>query len=164
MSGAVTVREYAESDIPAMRDIWNEVVRDGIAFPQTEELSLEEARAMLAAQSRCAVALNASGEVIGMYILHPNNVGRCSHIANASYAVASGFRGIGAGDALVRDSLEAAKKLGFKLMQFNAVVKSNHRARGIYERLGFNKLGMIPKGFRMKDGHFEDIVLYYAEL
>lgn len=28
------IREYTEKDIPAMVRIWNEVVEDGIAFPQ----------------------------------------------------------------------------------------------------------------------------------
>ena len=34
----------------------------------------------------------------------------------------------------------------------------------LYERLGFTQLGVIPKGFRMKDGHYEDICPYYHEL
>lgn len=33
------------------------------------------------------------GKIYGLYILHPNNVGRCSHICNASYAVSSDARG-----------------------------------------------------------------------
>jgi len=49
-------------------------------------------------------------------------------------------------------------------MQFNAVVASNIHARHLYERLGFIPLGIIPKGFRMKDGHYEDICPYYYEL
>ena len=49
-------------------------------------------------------------------------------------------------------------------MQFNAVVESNAAARRLYERLGFIQLGTIPGGFRMKDGHFENICPYYFEL
>ena len=99
-----------------------------------------------------------------MYILHPNNVGRCGHIANASYAVASASRGRHIGGALVEDSLAQARSLGFRLMQFNAVVDANTHARRLYERLGFRPLGRIPGGFLMKDGHYEDIWLYYIEL
>ena len=47
------------------------------------------------------------------------------------------------------------------ILQFNAVVVSNTPARNLYQQLGFVQLGVIPGGFRMKDGHFEDIVLYY---
>ena len=57
-----------------------------------------------------------------------------------------------------------ARQLGFRLMQFNAVVRSNVHARHLYERLGFVPLGTIPGGFRMKDGHYENICLYYHTL
>ena len=65
------------------------------------------------------------GKVVGLYILHPNNVGRCGHIANASYGVSRDCRGRGVGRALVEDSLAACGALGFRLLQFNAVVASN---------------------------------------
>ena len=51
--------------------------------------------------------------------------------------------------------------ISFGILQFNAVVASNTPARNLYQQLGFVQLGVIPGGFRMKDGHFEDIVLYY---
>ena len=64
----------------------------------------------------------------------------------------------------VLDCLEQGKKYGFRVMQFNAVVATNLSARHLYERLGFVQLGTIPGGFRMKDGHYEDICPYYHEL
>ena len=99
-----------------------------------------------------------------MYILHPNNVGRCGHIANASYAIDSECRGKHIGEKLVSDCLAQAKKAGFRLMQFNAVVENNIHARHLYERLGFVQAGTIPKGFLMKDGTYQNICLYYYEL
>ena len=65
---------------------------------------------------------------------------------------------------LVLDCLKEGKKHGFGVLQFNAVVATNLHARHLYERLGFIQLGTIPKGFRMKDGHYEDICPYYHEL
>ena len=35
----VKIRKYRETDIPAMLYIWNEVVEEGIAFPQEEVLT-----------------------------------------------------------------------------------------------------------------------------
>lgn len=158
-------RPYRTEDVPAMANIWNEVVRDGIAFPQEEELSTEEAAEFFAAQSHCGVVEDAeTGNLLGMYILHPNNVGRCGHICNASYAVASGARGRGTGRALVTDCIEQAKQLGFGVLQFNAVVATNKAARHLYESLGFVQLGTIPSGFRMPDGTYEDICPYYLSL
>ena len=160
---SITVRGYTDADLPALREIWNQVVDDGVAFPQEDDLTDDTARDFFAQQSFTAVA-ERNGEVVGLYILHPNNVGRCGHIANASYAVDRALRGRHVGELLVRDCLQKAKELGFAIMQFNAVVASNHTARHLYERLGFVPLGVIPGGFRMKDGHYEDICPYYRVL
>ena len=142
------IRKYNESDVPAMVCIWNEVVEEGVAFPQEEFLDEESGRAFFAAQSCCGVAV-ADGRVVGLYILHPNNIGRCGHIANASYAVDSVCRGEHVGEKLVSDCLVQAAKLHFRLLQFNAVVENNIHARHLYERLGFTQVGIIPGGFRI---------------
>ncbi len=159
----IVVREYSADDIPAMKDIWNEVVDEGVAFPQEDELTDVSAREFFAQQTYCGVAADESGKVYGMYILHPNNVGRCGHIANASYAVSSESRGLHIGEKLVRDCIAQAKAHGFGILQFNAVVATNIHARHLYERIGFKQLGTIPGGFRMDDGHYEDICPYYIE-
>lgn len=161
---AVSVRRYQPEDIRFLIAIWNEVVMEGMAFPQEEPLTMESGKTFFAAQSWCGVAVTERGEVVGLYILHPNNIGRCGHICNASYAVASQCRGRSIGEKLVLDCIEQAKALGFQILQFNAVVKTNTRARCLYERLGFQQLGTIPKGFRLKDGSYEDICPYYIML
>ncbi|MBR1403906.1 MAG: GNAT family N-acetyltransferase [Treponema sp.] len=160
----IIVRKYEEADVPAMIEIWNEVVREGIAFPQEDELTAQTGSAFFASQTYSAVAENENGTVVGLYILHPNNVGRCAHIANASYAVSSHYRGQHIGEKLVSDCIARTSLCGFRILQFNAVVESNTHARHLYERLGFTQLGTIPHGFRMKDGHFENICPYYKEI
>ena len=159
----IEIRGYEQQDIKAMADVWNEVVVDGIAFPQEETLDEEAAAVFFAEQTYCGVAVE-DGRVIGLYILHPNNVGRCGHIANASYAVGSAARGKGIGRMLVQDSMEKGHENGFRILQFNAVVATNATARHLYEDLGFVQLGTIPGGFRMPDGSYADICHYYHEL
>lgn len=157
------VRPYTEKDLPEMIRIWNEIVEEGIAFPQEERLDETAGAAFFAGQTLSAVA-EEDGRVYGLYILHPNNVGRCGHICNASYAVSADSRGRHIGEALVKDCLEQARAHGFRILQFNAVVESNLHARHLYERLGFTQLGTIPGGFRMKDGRYENICPYYHEV
>ena len=159
----ITVEKYSQADLLEMIKIWNEVVVDGIAFPQEKLLDEASGREFFASQTYCAIA-KYNGKVAGLYILHPNNVGRCGHICNASYAVSKESRGLHIGEKLVIDCLEQAKKHGFGVLQFNAVVESNIHARHLYERRGFIQLGTIPKGFRMKDGSYENICPYYHEL
>jgi len=158
------IRKYEEKDLQQMIDIWNEVVEDGIAFPQEDLLDSVSGKEFFELQSYTGVAEDDDGQIVGLYILHPNNVGRCGHICNASYAVNSKCRGLHIGEKLVSDCLLKAKDIGFRVLQFNAVVESNIHARHLYERLGFVQLGTIPGGFRRKDGHYENICPYYHEL
>ena len=159
------IEAYSEKFINDAIAIWNDIVEDGIAFPQKETLDPQTGDAFFKSQSFTGIAIDTdSGEVVGLYILHPNNVGRCGHISNASYAVKKNKRGQHIGEFLVKDCLAKAKEIGFKILQFNAVVESNTHARHLYERLGFVQIGTIPNGFLMKDGHYENICPYYHEL
>lgn len=161
----IIIRAYQNTDLPAMNQIWNEVVEDGVAFPQEGFSECGNRQSIFAEQTYTAVAEDTdTGNVLGLYILHPNNIGRCGHICNASYAVSSQARRLHIGEKLVSDCLIQGKLHGFRILQFNAVVASNIHARHLYERLGFIQLGVIPGGFRMKDGHYEDICPYYHEL
>lgn len=162
----ISVRKYRNSDLEQMIGIWNEVVREGVAFPQEECLTIQSGKDFFASQTYCAVAENNEeyGKIVGLYILYPNNVGRCGHICNASYAVLSGLCGMHIGERLVRDCIEQGSTHGFRVLQFNAVVESNVHARHLYERLGFKQLGTIPSGFRMNDGSYVNICPYFIEL
>ncbi len=155
---AIKVVEYDSAHVQAAIKIWNEIVREGIAFPQEDELDEISGDEFFKAQSFTGVAVDDDGEILALYILHPNNVGRCAHISNASYAVRSDVRGRHIGEIIVKDCIARAKELGFRILQFNAVVATNIHARHLYQRLGFIELGTIPGGFRMPDGSFADIV------
>ena len=161
----IRIREYTKEDVEEAVKIWNQVVEDGVAFPQEENLTKESGDAFFREQTYTGVAENEeTGEIVGLYILHPNNVGRCGHICNASYAVRKDIRGAHIGEKLVLDCIKMAKEKGFRVLQFNAVVASNVHALHLYERIGFTKLGVIPGGFRMPDGHYEDIIPHYYVL
>lgn len=129
------------------------------------DLDNSDRRSFFQEQTYTGIAFDKdSGEIVGLYILHPNNVGRCGHICNASYAVRKEQRGQHIGEKLVLDCLDKAKAYGFGILQFNAVVATNISALHLYEKLGFQKLGIIPKGFRMPDGRYEDIIPHYIVL
>ena len=161
----IIVEAYTKKNIRPAIEIWNEIVREGVAFPQEDELDEISGDEFFSAQSFTGLAKDTeTDEILALYILHPNNVGRCSHICNASYAVKSNLRGRHIGEFIVKHCIEKARELGFKILQFNAVVAQNIHARNLYRRLGFIELGIIPGGFRMPDGTFADIVPQYISL
>ena len=161
----IAIRQFQREDIIEANAIWNQVVEDGVAFPQMEPLDEESGIAFFEEQSFTGIAYDeGTGEIVGLYILHPNNVGRCGHICNASYAVKKNLRGQHIGEKLVTHCLSQGKQLGFRILQFNAVVKTNHSALVLYAKLGFVQMGTIPGGFLTKDGVYEDIIPHYHVL
>lgn len=161
----IVISPYRLEDTAQAIAIWNEIVERGVAFPQMDTLDEERGAAFFGAQSFTGVARDqADGTVVGLYILHPNNVGRCGHLCNASYAVRADRRGEKIGEKLVLHCMAQAKSLGFRVLQFNAVVKSNTAALHLYKKLGFQQLGIIPGGFLMKDGTYEDIIPHFITL
>ncbi len=160
---SIIVKAYDKQDIESAILVWNDIVEDGIAFPQLELLDEETGHEFFSEQSFTGLAFK-DDELVGLYILHPNNIGRCAHLSNSSYAVKKNLRGFGIGEKLVSHSMEKAKELGFKVLQFNAVVRTNEAALKLYKKLGFVQLGTIPKGFLLKNGKYEDIIPHYVEL
>ena len=117
------IRKYMEKDISAMVYIWNKVVEDGEAFPQEDFLNDKTGADFFAAQTYCGVA-DDNGKIVGLYILHPNNIGRCGHIANASYAVATDYRGEHIGEPAQRIGIEETE-----LLLLLTVIKSCNQRR-----------------------------------
>lgn len=153
------IRKWEERDLPDLMTIWNNVVAAGRFFPDKELLDLDGMRHMAEHQAFMGVA-EEDGRVLGLYILHPNGIGRCAHVANCGYMVAEGARGRGIGRQLVCHSLEKAGELGFTGVQFNAVVASNTGAIALYENLGFRRLGTVPGGY-LTDAGPEDMHIYF---
>ena len=65
----IAIREYQEKDLPAMIRIWNEVVEDGIAFPQEDFLNETTGAEFFASQTYNGVGEDTeTGRVLGLYI------------------------------------------------------------------------------------------------
>ncbi len=134
------------------------LVEDEEGFPHAAPLSFEEFYDYWMAHTTAVVAARREGRLVGAYYLKPNFVGRAAHIANAGYFVVREERGNGIGRLLVLDSIARAPGLGFDALQFNLVFSSNP-ARRLYEELGFEVIGRIP---RAVGG--EDALIYWREL
>lgn len=158
---AWTLRPFEERDRAALERLADETVRDGTVFP------FEDRRGVLdywLCDGGCVMIGELGGRVVGTYVLKPNHPDRCSHVANAGYMVAEAARGRGLGAALCQHSLEHARALGYLAMQFNLVVKTNHSAVRLWERLGFAHVGEVPGAFRHPSLGLVPVCIMHREL
>lgn len=102
--------------------------------------------------------------VLGSYYLKPNAAGPSSHICNCGYMVMPESRGKGIARKLCLHSQERAVKLGYKAMQFNAVVSTNLVAVNLWKKLGFEIVGTVPNSYRHKKLGFVDTFVMFKWL
>lgn len=154
----VTIGPVRPGDVDELFGAFARVVEDREGFPQAPPLSRPDFESYWLDHTSAVLVARRLGELAGAYYLKPNFVGRAAHIANAGYFVVARFRRSGLGRRMVLHSLEEARRLGFDALQFNLVFESNP-ARRLYEDLGFQVVGRVP---RAVEG--EDALVYWREV
>ncbi|NJN42052.1 MAG: GNAT family N-acetyltransferase [Flammeovirgaceae bacterium] len=145
----ITIREYRSNDLTELTRLFNETVAEGNSLLDEKAVTADQLSARIEHQEAATCVALIGDTLCGAYLVKQNLKGRGSHVANATYIVNRNYRGRGIGYALGKHSIERAKVLGFKAMQFNSVVSSNTTAIRLWERLGFKRLATIPDGFRL---------------
>ena len=135
----IEIRQYEQRDAAQAAEIWNEVVEDGKAFPQMEKLDEVTGHAFFTEQTYTGVAYDAAtGELVGLYILHPNNVGRCGHICNASYAVKKSVRGQHIGEKLVTHCTDTGQNVRIPRAAVQRSRQEQHGGAGAVQKAGIH--------------------------
>lgn len=85
------------------------------------------------------------------------------HRAEFGISIIKEFWGIGIGSALTRECIECAKKAGFLQLELE-VVSENKNAIKLYQKYGFVEFGRNPRGFKTREGKWQELVLMRLEL
>jgi ribosomal protein S18 acetylase RimI-like enzyme len=105
-----------------------------------------------------------NGEIVGTFFLKANQPGLGAHVGNAGYMVAPFAKGKRVGRAMADYSLEESRRLGFKSIQFNFVVKSNAVAVRLWQDVGFEIIGEIPEAFDHAENGLTNAYIMYRKL
>ena len=157
---AIEIRPAQPADAEAVWAILEAVVRAGDTFMNDPESGRDDVLGTWEGPATHNYVAELDGEILGAYLLRPTQPGLGSHIANASFAVAPSGRGHGVGRAMGEHALAEAKRLGFRAMQFNAVVSTNEPAISLWRSLGFEEVGRIPEAFRQGEGYADTLVMH----
>ena len=164
MNDGLVIRRAADSDFDGIWEIFHAVVEKGDTYAFDPGTTKEQARGSWMAPGLSTYVALLDGEVVGTYILKPNQPGLGSHVANAGYMVHPGRAGRGIGRALCEHSLDEARRAGFLAMQFNAVVSTNEPAVALWRKMGFTVIGTVPKAFRHRELGLVDLLVMHRFL
>ena len=157
----MTIRPAEARDRDGIWAIFHEVVAAGETYPFAPDTPRDEAMRVWLDVPKATYVAEVDARMVGTYYLKDNQPGLGSHVCNAGYMVDAASRGAGVGQAMCEHSLDAARQLGYLAMQYNLVATSNARAVELWQRMGFEVVGTLPKAFRhARLGLVDALVMY----
>jgi ribosomal protein S18 acetylase RimI-like enzyme len=157
------IRPAEETDATAIWTVLEPIIRAGETFALPRDLSEPDALAYWRAPGHEVFVAEEDGSVVGTYFLQANQRGGGAHVANCGYATAPRATGRGVARAMCAHSLEHARARGFRAMQFNFVVGTNNRAVRLWESMGFQTVGRLPRAFEHPAlGEVDALVMFRA--
>ncbi|WP_317171843.1 GNAT family N-acetyltransferase [Spirosoma validum] len=160
----IAIREATAADSDKIWAIIREVIATGDTYVFAPDSSREKMLAYWLGADRHTYVAVLDDEIVGTFVIKDNQPDLGSHIANASYMTSPHCSGKGVGRTMGEFSLEEAKRLGYKAMQFNIVIKSNERAVRLWQKLGFSILGEIPEAFNHQKNGLTNAYIMYRKL
>ena len=158
------IREISPDEFDTVWPVFEAVIAAGDTYPYDPGMTIDEARHMWTTPPARTFGAWEGEEIVGCYLLKPNQPGLGSHVANCGFMVAPSARGRGVGGMLCEHSLATAREAGFLAMQFNAVVASNLAAVNLWQKHGFVVVGRVPKAFRHAKQGLTDILVMHRFL
>ena len=158
----LVVRRASDADWPSLWGILAPVFRAGETYAFSPDITEEEARGVwLTAPTETWVAEDA-GTILATYYIKPNQPALGAHVCNCGYVVSEQARGRGIARQLCRHSLDQARRLGFRAMQYNLVVATNEAAIAAWQKEGFEVVGRLPGAFaHPRHGDTDALIMYF---
>ncbi len=148
------IRDAVESDLPAIIKIYNAAVATRVATAQLEQVTLEDRRGWLkehSADRHPFWVLEMDRQIAGWLTLKPF-LPRCAYrgTAEVSVYVDEKFRQRGVGRTLLGEAIARASSLKINAM-VGLIFAHNEPSLKLFERLGFEKWGLLPRVARLDD-------------
>ena len=160
----MTIRPARPADANAIWAILEPTIRAGETYSLPRTMEREQALAYWFSPEHTVFVAEEDGEVLGSYYLRANQKDGGNHVCNCGYMTAARALGRGVATAMCEHSLEYAKSQGFRAMQFNFVVSSNHAAIHLWQKFGFATVGRLPEAFLHPTLGYVDALVMYRTL
>ena len=160
----MNIRLASQADRPSVWEIIEPVIRSGETYTLDPIMTRGEALDYWFGEDKTTFVVEEDGVTLGTYYIRSNQHGGGNHVCNCGYMTASHSTGKGVARAMCQHSMVYAKSKGYLAMQFNFVVSTNHRAIGLWQSLGFEVVGKLPKAFKHPSAGYVDALVMFKDL
>lgn len=160
----MTIRLATSTDHEAVWHIISNVISTGDTYVFASDSTKEKMLTYWFSADKKTYVAEENDEILGTFYLKENQIDLGSHIVNAGYMVSENARGKGLGKTMAEFSLIEAKRLGFRGMQFNLVVKTNEKAVKLWLKMGFSIIGEIPEAYKHSEFGYVNAYIMYQKL
>lgn len=160
----ITIRKAVSTDLDLLWELFNGIIEEKIYYPYLPGTPRKKLEKVWINLDNIAYIALYDDQPAGAYILRPNQAGFGDHIANGAYMVSPQYRNLGIGRKLALHSLEAARKAGYKGMQYNLVVSTNISAVKLWQDIGFEIIATVPGGFKHYIKGYVDAYIMFQKL
>lgn len=160
----MNIREATEEDFDEIWPIFYEVVSIGDTYAYSRDTSKQDALKIWIHNPRKTFVIEENNKILGTYYIKTNQNGPGDHVCNCGYMVSSASRGKGLATTMCEHSQKIALELGYKAMQFNFVASTNKGAVRLWNNLGFETVGRLPKAFNHPEKGLVDALVMYKWL
>ena len=161
---SLILRKAKPEDASVIWSIVEPIIRAGETYVFDPNSSREKMLDYWMAADKQTYVAERDGQILGTFYLKANQPDRGSHVVNAGFMVSPDSSGKGIGKAMAEFSLIEAKRLGYRAMQFNFVVKSNLPAVRLWKKMGFEIIGEIPEAFSHPNLGLTSVYVMYRKL
>jgi GNAT superfamily N-acetyltransferase len=160
----MNLKEATENDFDLIWPIFKEIARAGETYAYPRDISKSEAKELWINYPHKTFMFEDQSRIMGTYYIKTNQPGPGQHVCNCGYMVSSHARGKGIATKMCEHSQRIALELGYKAMQFNFVASTNETAVRLWNKLGFETVGRLPKAFFHPSKGFVDAFVMYKWL
>ncbi|MBN2768238.1 MAG: GNAT family N-acetyltransferase [Campylobacterales bacterium] len=160
----MSIRAMTKADFESFWSTFLQIVKEQESYTYSPDIDFEEAYEIWCKKPMRTFIYEKDGKICGSYYIKNNTQSLGKNVCNCGYMVAPNFRNQGIATMLCNHSQNVARELGFKAMQFNAVISTNVVAVYLWKKLGFEIIERLPNAFLHKNFGYVDCYIMYKEL
>ncbi|MBI4896232.1 MAG: GNAT family N-acetyltransferase [Candidatus Aenigmarchaeota archaeon] len=160
------IRFPKKSDAQAFQSFINPIVVEHAFIglqkkvsPKQEKKFLSELLAACKKGGTIALVVETNGTVVTSCQIARDNADATRHVAHIGIAIAKDYRRLGLGTRLLRLLIEFGQSELHAEVITLSVYSGNKPAQRLYKKVGFVKIGVIPKGAKVAGKYYDNIIM-----